>query len=158
MKIRVCLKYFAHSCSKNINAIDNKIELNKSQYDLKEQIAKILALSSGNVSKHWFLTGKAVFPEKELLEKASTIKRFENSPLGSELKKQTDIAEKQYKKLDNTYEFDRIKKEKPTIKKYNRSNLIYNSKCSFYEYYNIKHFNSVSLTLKHSNLLSFYNK
>ena len=52
MKIRVCLKYFAQSCSKNINAIDNKIEQNKSQYDLKGQIAKILALSSGNVSKH----------------------------------------------------------------------------------------------------------
>ena len=45
---------------------------------------------------------------------------FEYLPLGSELKKQTDIAEKQFKKLDTTYEFDRIEKEKITIKKYNR--------------------------------------
>ena len=44
------------------------------------------------------------------------MKRFEYLPLGSELKKQTDIAEKQFKKLDTTYEFDRIE-EKITIKK-----------------------------------------
>ena len=47
-----------------------------------------------------FLTGEDVLPEKVLLEKAATIKRFEYSPLGSELKRQTDIAKKQYKKLD----------------------------------------------------------
>ena len=58
------------------------------------------------------MTGKDVLPERDLLEKTATIKRFENSLLGSDLKKQTDIAEKQYKKLNNTYEFDRIKKEK----------------------------------------------
>ena len=58
------------------------------------------------------MTGKDVLPERDLLGKTSTIKRFENLLLGSYLKKQTDIAEKQYKKLNNTYEFDRIKKEK----------------------------------------------
>ena len=31
---------------------------------------------------------------KRLLQKAATIKRFKNSSLGSELKKQTSIAEK----------------------------------------------------------------
>ena len=31
---------------------------------------------------------------KRLLQKAATIKRFKYSPLGSELKKQTSIAEK----------------------------------------------------------------
>ena len=31
-------------------------------------------------------------PENLLLEKAVTIKRFQRSPFGSELKKQTDIA------------------------------------------------------------------
>ena len=34
------------------------------------------ALSSGNVSKYEFLTGKEVLPEKDLLEKAATKKRF----------------------------------------------------------------------------------
>ena len=56
------------------------------------------------------------------------MKRFEYSPLGKELKRQTNIAEKQYQKLDDTDEFGRIKKEKPAIIKHNRSTLIYNSK------------------------------
>ena len=63
------------------------------------------------------------------------MKRFEYSPLSRELKSQTDIAKKQYQKLDNTFEFDKIiKKEGPTFKKYNKSNLIYNSKYDFYKY------------------------
>ena len=95
-------------------------------------------MSSGNASKHEFLTGKDVLPEKDLLEKAATMKRFEYSPLGKELKAQTDIAKKQYQKLDDTDEFVRMKKEIPTIEKYKRSNLTYSSKYSFYEYYNIK--------------------
>ena len=41
------------------------------------------------------------------------MKRFEYSPLGQELKTQTDIAEKQYQKLYLTFGFDKIiKKEK----------------------------------------------
>ena len=69
-----------------IKTIDNKIYQNKAQYNLDRQNAKISALSSGNVSEYKFLTGKDVLPEKELLEKATTIKRFEYSPLGKELK------------------------------------------------------------------------
>ena len=89
--------------------------------------------------------------------KAATMKRFYYSPLDKELKAQTDIAKKQYQKLDNTFEFDKItKKEKPALKKYDKSNLIYNSKYNFYEYYNIKNFNSLSLTSKYLILLSFY--
>ena len=42
-------------------------------------------LSSGNVTKYEFLTGKDFFPEEELLEKAAAIKRFEYSSLDSEL-------------------------------------------------------------------------
>ena len=80
-----------------------------------------------------------------MLQKAATMKAFEYSPLGTGLKGQTDIAKKQYQKLDDTYELDKvIKKENPTFKKYNRSNLIYNSKYSFYEYY--INFNRLSLT------------
>ena len=51
-----------------------------------------MSLSLGSVGKYEFLTGQEVLLEKRLLEKAATIKRFEYSPLGSELKKQTDIA------------------------------------------------------------------
>ena len=51
------------------------------------------------------------------------MKRFEYLPLDKELKALD------YQRLDNPFEFDKtIKKEKPTLKKYNRSNLIYESK------------------------------
>ena len=85
------------SISEKIKAINNKIEQNKTQYDLDRQISKISPLSSGNVSKYEFLTGKDVFPEKGLLEKAATMKRFEYFLLGKELKKQTGVSQKQYK-------------------------------------------------------------
>ena len=68
--------------SKKIKAINNKIEQNKAQYNLDKQTAKIFALSSENVSKYEFLTGKDILPEKDLLEKAATIKRFKYSLLG----------------------------------------------------------------------------
>ena len=56
-----------------------------------------MALSSGNVCEYDFLTSEFVLPEKNLLEKAATIKRFDYSPLGSELKKQTDIVKNSIK-------------------------------------------------------------
>ena len=46
------------SISAKIKAINNRIEQNKGQYDLDRQTAKISALSSENVSKYEFLTGK----------------------------------------------------------------------------------------------------
>ena len=78
----------------NIKANNNKIEQSKAQYDLDRQVTKISALSSRNVSKYEFLTGKDILPVKELLEKAATIKRFKYLPLGKELKAQIDIAKK----------------------------------------------------------------
>ena len=73
------------SISEKIKIINNKIEQNKAQYDLDRQTAKMSALSSGNVIKYEFLTEKYVLPEKGLVEKAATMKRFEYSPLGKEL-------------------------------------------------------------------------
>ena len=84
------------SFSEKIKTIDNNIERNRTQYSLDRKTAKISALSSGNVSKYEFLTGRDVLPEQDLLEKAATTKRFEYSPLGKELKAQTDIVKKQY--------------------------------------------------------------
>ena len=71
--------------SEKIKTIDNKIEQNKAQYNFARQTAKISALSSGNVSKYKFLSSKDVLSEKDLLEKAATIKILEYSPLGKEL-------------------------------------------------------------------------
>ena len=84
------------------------------------------ALSSANVAKYEFLTGEDVLPEKGLLEKAATIKRFEYSPFESELKKQTGIAQKQYQRFGDVKELTTKDGKEQTITKYNRSNLIYN--------------------------------
>ena len=67
------------SISEKIKAINNKIEENKAQNTLDRETAKISALSSGNVSKYEFLSGKDVLPEKNLLEKVAALKRFEYS-------------------------------------------------------------------------------
>ena len=77
---------------RKIKRIDNKVKQNKAKYDLDRQTAKIFALSSGTVRKYEFLTDKGVLLEKDLLEKAATMKKFEYSPLGKELKAQNDIA------------------------------------------------------------------
>ena len=55
------------SISEKTKSINSKIEQNKAQSNLDRQTAKISALSSGNVSKHEFLTGKDVLLENEFL-------------------------------------------------------------------------------------------
>ena len=47
-----------------------------------------------------------------MLKKVATIKRFEYSPLDKELKAKSDIAEKQYQRLNRVYEFDKKEDEK----------------------------------------------
>ena len=82
--------------SEKFKTVDKKIKQNKAKYNLDRQTAKIFALASGSV-KYEFLTGKEDLPEKHLLEKSATIKRFEYSPLEKELKAQTAIVKDQYK-------------------------------------------------------------
>ena len=113
------------SIGEEIKTIDNKIEQNKAQHNLDRQTAKISVLLLGNVSKYEFLTGKDVLFKKHLLEKATTMKTFEYSPLGKELKAQTDITKKQHQKLDDIFGFDKIiKKEEPPLKNYSYTNTI----------------------------------
>ena len=52
------------------------------------------------------MTGKDVLLEKGLLGKAATITKFDCLRLDSELKNQTDIAKKQYQRLDKAFVFD----------------------------------------------------
>ena len=80
-----------------IKTINIKIRQNKAQYDY--ETARISALTPGNIDKYEFLTGQEILPEKGVLKKAATIKKFECLTLGSELKKQADIAKKQYQGL-----------------------------------------------------------
>ena len=61
------------SISEKIKAINNKIEQNKIQYNLDRQTVKISALSSGNVSKYEFSTGKDVLPKKRTIRKSCNL-------------------------------------------------------------------------------------
>ena len=83
------------SISKKIKAIKNKIESNKAQYNLERQVAKISALSSGNVIKYEFLTSKDVLPKINSLGKTPTLKIFEYLPLGKAFQKQINAVKKQ---------------------------------------------------------------
>ena len=71
------------SISEKMRAIIDKIGQSKIQYHLDRQTVKILALSSGNVSKYQFLTDKDDLPEKDLLGKSAALKRFKYTPLVS---------------------------------------------------------------------------
>ena len=68
----------------------------KHQCNLDRPTAHISALSSVNVGKYEYLSGKYILPGKLLLEKAAAIKRFEYSSFGNELKKETDPAKNYY--------------------------------------------------------------
>ena len=56
------------------------------------------------------LPGDDVSPEKDLFEKAAAVKRSEYLPLSSELKKKTDITQKQNQGLDKIDEFGKKRK------------------------------------------------
>ena len=93
-----------------------------------------------------------------MLENTATTKWFEYSPSGKELKTQTDIADKLYQGLDKIYQFNETLKKKPTLKKRNKSALIYNNKYSFYKYYrDSKKIENLSLESKYSFLAKHYN-
>ena len=52
-------------------------------------------MSSGNFSEYDFLTRKDVLSEKDFLEKAPALKRFEYSPLEKAFEKQINVIKKQ---------------------------------------------------------------
>ena len=66
--------------SEKIKTSNNRIKQNKTQYNLNRQTAKISALSSENIDKYEFLKDENILPEKQPLEKAAKMKRFEYSP------------------------------------------------------------------------------
>ena len=88
------------------------------------------------------MTVEEVLPEQTSKEKVATVKRFEYSLLGYQLKKQIDIAKTQYQGLDNAFKFNKKEcdktinehEKKPILKRYNKSDLLYNGKHIFYKY------------------------
>ena len=93
-----------------------------------------------------------------MLGKAATLKRFEHSPLGSELKKRTSVAEKQYQGLHTFFKYDE-KEEPSTIQKEttaitSKFKLINGRKFSFSDYLNIRKHSDLSFATKYDKLLS----
>ena len=93
--------------------------------------------------KFWQV-GDGVLPEKGLLEKTTTTKRFKYLQWGSEMKKWTSFTEVRYQKFDD-----------PTINKYNRSNPIYNPDFSFHEFSDTSKFEKICFESKFSRLTEF---
>ena len=85
-------------------------------------------------------------------------KKFEYSSLGKELKKQTNVAEKQYQDFDKVFNHDeeeepfKIEKEEPL--KTAKSSLMYNSKYSFNELKNVGKYEDESLVSRYNNYLT----
>ena len=107
------------------------------------------------------MTDKDVLPERELLEKAATMKRFEYSPLGKELKAQTDIAKKQYQGLDKAFISNKNIKivNEWLIKNIkNISEIFIYSRLSLYSYSDDKKFDRLPFKSKYSYLLIFYDE
>ena len=69
-----------------LNILDDKIKVNRAQYDLSREAAKISALSSKDIlEKYEYLTGEDLGHKPSVFEKA----KFEYSPLGMVLTKNT---------------------------------------------------------------------
>ena len=64
--------------------IDDQINDGKIQYDINRKAAKILALLSGKIDKHEYLTGEEILPynQKQIIKQA----KFTYSPLGKAFK------------------------------------------------------------------------
>ena len=74
-----------------LKILDRKIKQNKAGYDLYRQNAEISALSSGDLDKHEYLTGKDLKYKPDPIQKA----KFEYSPLSQVINKGLDSSEKQ---------------------------------------------------------------
>ena len=71
--------------------IEDQIKVEKLQYDINREAAKISALSSGKIDKYEYLTGEEILPSNQRQAK------FTYSPLGKAFEKQTKTIEDQGK-------------------------------------------------------------
>ena len=71
--------------------IDDNINDEKLQYDIKRKAAKISALSSGKIDKYEYLTGEEILPsdQSRIIEQA----KFTYSPLSKAFEKQIKTIE-----------------------------------------------------------------
>ena len=64
--------------TEQVKILDDKIKANKAQYHLDREASKIFALSSDDLEKYEYLTGKDLGYKPDVIQKA----KFEYSPLG----------------------------------------------------------------------------
>ena len=86
--------------TEQVKILDNKIKANKAQYDLDRKAAKISTLSSREIEKYEYLTGKDLGYNPDVIQKA----KFEYSPLGKVFNKglnESDKKEGLLKRLKN---------------------------------------------------------
>ena len=91
-----------------IKILNRKIKQNESQYDLDRKTAKISALSSNNLDKYEYLTGKDLGLKPSAVEQA----KFEYSPLGKIFNKglsEDDKKEGLLKRLKNIEDKNKVK-------------------------------------------------
>ena len=108
-----------------IKILDRKIMQNEAQYDLDRKTAKISALSSNNLDKYEYLTGKDLGLKPSTIEQA----KFEYSPLGKIFNKGLDKDDKKeglFKRLKNIE--DKNEKQLKAIEDKNEKQLDTNSK------------------------------
>ena len=76
--------------------IEDQIKDEKLQYDINREAAKISDLSSGKLDKYEYLTGEEILPsnQQQIIQQA----KFNYSPLGKAIEKQTKTIEDQGKK------------------------------------------------------------
>ena len=56
--------------TEQVKILDDKIKANKAQYDLDREIAKISALSSGELEKYEYLTGEDLGYKPDVIQNA----------------------------------------------------------------------------------------
>ena len=86
--------------TEQVKILDDKIKVNKTQYDLDREAAKISALSSGELEKYEYSTGEDLGYKPDVVQKA----KFEYSPLGKVFNKgleESDKKERLLKRLRN---------------------------------------------------------
>ena len=71
-----------------LKVLDRKSKQNEAQYNLDRKAAKILALSSGNLNKYEYLTGKVLKTAEQAKFEYSPLSKFFNNGLKEEDKKE----------------------------------------------------------------------
>ena len=76
--------------------INDEIRVEKLQYNINTEAAKISALSSGKIQKYEYLTGEGIWPsnQQQIIEQA----KFTYSPLGKAFEKQIKTIKDQGEK------------------------------------------------------------